>query len=341
MDNLPTVSIIIPIYNSERTLRECLEAIRMQDYPEEKLEVIIADAGSTDSSLDIARSYKVDKVVHNALKTGEAGKAAGLREAKNDIIALIDSDNVMESRDWLKRMVEPFQDIEIVASEPLNYTYRKTDGFITRYCALIGMNDPLCVFLGNYDRYSSLTGRWTESPVKICDKGGYLKVILIDEKRLPTIGANGFLVRREDLLKCHIKDYLFDIDVVYDLLKQGRDKFAKVKIGIVHIFSGDIRAFIRKQRRRVKDYLYFSKVQNLRRYPWGSVNKKRLIKFIVYSSLVLPVIFQAVRGYVRQPDMAWFFHPAACVITLWVYSLGMLTSLFRSSPMDRDGWQKR
>ncbi len=340
MDNLPTVSIIIPVYNSDKTLRECLEGIRMQDYPGEKLEVIIADAGSTDSSLEIAKSYNIDKIVHNVLKTGEAGKAVGVGEAKNDIIALIDSDNVMESKDWLKRMVEPFQDMDIVASEPLNYTYRKSDGFITRYCALIGMNDPLCVFLGNYDRYSSLTGKWTECPVEVNDRGGYLKVTLLDEKRLPTIGANGFLVRRDELLKCHIKGYLFDIDVVYDLMKHGRSKFAKVKIGIIHIFSGDTRAFIRKQKRRVKDYLYFSKVKDLRRYPWGSVNKKRLIKFVVYSFLIVPLLFQAIRGYLKQPDRAWFFHPVACVITLWVYSLGLLTSIFKPSPLERDGWQK-
>ncbi|MBU3967242.1 MAG: hypothetical protein KKG76_07720 [Euryarchaeota archaeon] len=62
-------------------------------------------------------------------------------------------------------MTEPFQDREIAGNEPLYYTYRKEDGYITRYCAMLGMNDLLCLFLGNYDRMCMVTGKWTEMPV--------------------------------------------------------------------------------------------------------------------------------------------------------------------------------
>lgn len=40
----------------------------------------------------------------NPLRTGEAGKAIGVKEAKNEIIALIDSDNLLPQRDWLLKM---------------------------------------------------------------------------------------------------------------------------------------------------------------------------------------------------------------------------------------------
>jgi len=64
---------------------------------------------------------------------------------------------------------------------------------------MLGMNDPLCLFLGNYDRICMVTGKWTEMPVIEEDKGNYIKIEL-DDKKLPTIGANGFLVRREALM---------------------------------------------------------------------------------------------------------------------------------------------
>jgi len=46
----------------------------------------------------------------NPLKTGEAGKAAGVKHAGGEIIALIDSDNILPERDWLVRMAALFYD---------------------------------------------------------------------------------------------------------------------------------------------------------------------------------------------------------------------------------------
>ncbi|MBI5183741.1 MAG: glycosyltransferase, partial [Nitrospinae bacterium] len=158
MNKTPTVSIIIPTLNSARTLKDCLYSITIQDYPKDKIEIIIADGGSTDDTMAIINSFNPTNilVVPNPLKTGEAGKAAALKRANNQILAFIDSDNILQDEDWLKRMIEPFKDPEIIASEPIEYTYRASDSYITRYCALLGMNDPLCLFLGNYDRYCTL-----------------------------------------------------------------------------------------------------------------------------------------------------------------------------------------
>jgi glycosyltransferase involved in cell wall biosynthesis len=139
----PSISIITPPYNSAKTLAACLESIKNQNYQGE-IEIIIADGDSIDGTLVIAQKY-TDKIYPNPLKTGEAGKAAGVKHATNEIIALIDSDNILPSGDWLSRMAEPFQDREIAGSEPLYYAYREEDGYIARYCAMLGMNDPLCL----------------------------------------------------------------------------------------------------------------------------------------------------------------------------------------------------
>jgi len=337
VDNcFPSVSVIIPTYNSARVLPMCLESIRNQDY-EGKIEIIIADGGSSDSTLEIARKY-TNNIYQNPLKTGEAGKAVGVKRARGEIIALIDSDNILPTRDWLTRMTAPFSDPEIAGSEPLYYTYRREDGYITRYCALLGMNDPLCLFLGNYDRMNMVTNKWTEMPVTQEDKGNYLKLKL-NEKKLPTIGANGFLVRRDALMNCSIGDYLFDIDIVYELITQKKNKFAKVKVGIVHLFSGDVFTFIKKQKRRIKDYAYYKK-QKLRKYPWGSLSKLKLLKFIVYTVTVLPLVYQLLKGYRRKQDRAWWFHVPACWITMAVYVAGTISNVLCTKPEDRENWQK-
>ena len=172
------LSVVIPTLNSEKTLAECLAAIRAQSLPRDSYEIVIADAGSSDRTRAIAREYGVETVTDNPLKTGEAGKTAGIKAAKGDVIALIDSDNILPDPHWLERMLAPFADPDILATEPLEYTCRREDPSLTRYFALLGMNDPICLFTGNYDRISAVTGRWTDLPVPQEDKGDYLKLRL-------------------------------------------------------------------------------------------------------------------------------------------------------------------
>ena len=378
MENkLPGISVITPTLNSARVLKRCLFSIGEQEYPHELLEVIVADGGSVDRTLQIVKEFNETfpnircLVVPNKLQTGEAGKAAGLKHAKNDVVAFIDSDNILPGKHWLKRMVEPFNDKEIIATEPIEYTYRPKDGYITRYCALLGMNDPLCLFLGNYDRYCILTGKWTEMPHNEEDKGGYLKVELTKEC-LPTIGANGFLIRRSVLLSAFTSnpasplnerwytsdqqsipsnisypDYLFDIDVIYEVLNTTSPadclnptnpiRLAKVKTGIVHIFSGNMPTFARKQRRRVGDYLYYNK-SGLRKYPWNRLNKFGIGKFVLACLLMIPLLLQSVKGYLKKPDIAWFFHPIACWTTLIEYGLGSVIGRLRNTAVTRKRW---
>lgn len=335
----PSISIVIPTLNAAGTLESCLRSIVFQDYPRAKIELIIADGGSNDRTLVIAKQFGT-KIYPNTLKTGEAGKAVGVRQAKNDAIAFIDSDNILPTKTWLRRMTEPLTNPEVVGSEPWKYTWRRSDGFITRYSALLGMNDPLVLFLGNYDRLSTLTGKWTELPLKQTDKGNWIEVIL-QGSSVPTIGANGTILRRSIFDKDALtKDYLFDIDILAQIARHKPIKFAKVKVGIVHIFCGSsISTFIRKQQRRVRDYLYYQKL-GIRSYPWQQQNKLGLLKFGLACVTIVPLFYQAIKGYFKKPDVAWFFHPLACWLTLIIYVWGRIQGIFKTEQMARLSWRQ-
>jgi len=310
-------------------LVQCLESIFNQDYPRKKVEVIITDGGSTDETVRIAEGYGVDRVLSNPLRTGEAGKAVGVEIAKNELIAFIDSDNILPSPNWLKTMVKPFKDLEIVGTEPLYYARRERDPLITRYCALTGMNDVLCLFLGNYDRYSYMTGRWTELNLNAEDQGDYV-LVKLSERNIPTMGANGFMVRAEAIKNVDYRPYLFDIDVIYQLVKVGWNKFAKVKIGIVHLFANDINAYVKKTHRRIRDYLYYEKLA-ARKYPWRHLSNLGIPKFVLYTLLLAPTVSSLLRGYRKVQDRAWLFHPLACWLTLFTYGFRFITGAIQDT----------
>lgn len=89
------ISIIIPVYNVERYLRDCLDSLVEQDL-NGTFEVIVVDDGSTDSSGDIAESYSCLSnftVIHQANGGLSAARNAGLRVANGAYIMFIDSDD--------------------------------------------------------------------------------------------------------------------------------------------------------------------------------------------------------------------------------------------------------
>ncbi|MBN1419187.1 MAG: glycosyltransferase [Planctomycetes bacterium] len=353
----PTISVVTPTLNASRTLRACLEAIRAQDWPRDRLEIVIADGGSRDETIEIARGSGA-RIVPNPLRTGEAGKAVGVRAASGDLVALIDSDDILPERDWLARMAAPFRDPEIFGAEPIAYRHERGLGWIDRYTALIGMNDPVCHFLGNYDRMNILTGRWSGIPIAgeivrdgariPCDRiddlralrGGfdYLKLRLV-AGRIPTIGANGTVLRRSVLLAHLAGDYLFDIDIIGDVVAAGGGAFAKVGTDIIHLFSPDLATFVRKQRRRIRDFT-FHRARGDRSYPWHRQSRIGLARFVLSAAAGFPLVVESVRGHARKPDPAWIAHPVLCWLTLWIYAGGRAMGLLRKAPPDRENWRQ-
>ena len=90
----PEVSVIIPTYNSESYLAQALVSVLTQTYI--KLEVIVVDDASTDSTVKIARSFKERrlKIISNSQNRGVSyGRNCGIRHARGNWIALLDSDD--------------------------------------------------------------------------------------------------------------------------------------------------------------------------------------------------------------------------------------------------------
>jgi len=89
----PKITVIIPAYNEEKFIRKKLENIFAQDYPRQKMEVIVADA-STDKTVEIAKEFPVKIIRAERGKINQINEA--LKVAKNDVVVLTDADVMLE-----------------------------------------------------------------------------------------------------------------------------------------------------------------------------------------------------------------------------------------------------
>ena len=97
-NNFITVSIIVPIYNTEKYLEECLKSIVTQSYP--YLEIICVNDGSTDKSSEIIEKFaKNDRrivVINQENKGLSAARNVGTDKARGEYIMYVDADDFIE-----------------------------------------------------------------------------------------------------------------------------------------------------------------------------------------------------------------------------------------------------
>lgn len=106
------ISIIVPIYNVENYLRECLDSIQNQTY--KKFECIMVNDGSTDSSQQIAEEYLTDsrfKLINQSNKGLSGARNTGISHIREEstFVAFVDSDDYIYS-DFLETLIEYIED---------------------------------------------------------------------------------------------------------------------------------------------------------------------------------------------------------------------------------------
>jgi glycosyltransferase involved in cell wall biosynthesis len=101
----PEISVVVPVFNSERTSRKCRTSLTQQEGVD--YEIIIMDDGSIDRTLEICRSFK--DVTSIALENGGPSRARnqGTRMARGQFIAFTDGDCIVDRR-WLAELREGF-----------------------------------------------------------------------------------------------------------------------------------------------------------------------------------------------------------------------------------------
>ena len=127
------LSIVVPIYNVELYLEECLDSI--YDIKNIKKEVILVNDGSTDNSLKIAKKYKdkypnITKVINKKNGGLSSARNAGIEVATGEYISFIDSDDFIDSKNYEKFFKEGrSNNLDIIVGTPIKYIDGKLNKF--------------------------------------------------------------------------------------------------------------------------------------------------------------------------------------------------------------------
>jgi len=109
MENLPLVSVIIPCRNEEKFISRCLDSIVTNDYPKEKLEVLIIDGMSDDKTREIIdgyiKQYSYIKLLDNHKKFTPFALNIGVKESKGEIIIRMDAHSTYK-KDYISTCIK-------------------------------------------------------------------------------------------------------------------------------------------------------------------------------------------------------------------------------------------
>ena len=105
--NTKSVSIYIPAYNAEKTIRNSLESIKNQTIPFD--EIIVIDDNSTDFTKNIVKEFNNVNIISNSVNKGLGyNRNLGVKTSSHQIVTSIDADVVLE-KDWLEIMIKNFE----------------------------------------------------------------------------------------------------------------------------------------------------------------------------------------------------------------------------------------
>lgn len=118
------VSIIIPVYNVQDYIQDCLKSVLEQSY--QNIEIIVVDDGSEDNTFEICKSLFSEKdnckLIHQENQGVSSARNQGLKATEGDYIVFVDGDDLL-CRDAVERMVMAIGDCDLVSGPIYEFTH--------------------------------------------------------------------------------------------------------------------------------------------------------------------------------------------------------------------------
>ena len=173
------ISVVIPLYNKEKSVYKTLQSVCEQTYTD--MEILVVDDGSTDNSASVAASYPDTRIciIHKDNGGVCSARNRGIQAAKGDYIALLDADDLWDKK-YIEEQVRMIHDFPEAAMWGINYA-ETNHGEMIRRCPT-GLPDG---FRGYVENYFQMKGRISDlfcSSSVVIRRDVFDKVGMFDER---------------------------------------------------------------------------------------------------------------------------------------------------------------
>lgn len=294
MKSLPKISYCVFTFNEEKNIHDCLESIFSQDYPAEKLEVIVVDDKSTDNTLRIARKFPV-KIFINGKNDGDLSATIGLKNSTGKYYTAIGADMRFKGKKWFNKMIKPLEENEDMAFALTKFYAHPDDSLITRYINL----DPI-----QRDLVYQVFSAGIDEMIVAKKNGYYLCEYKADKIPPQTHGLYRVSVMRKVMEKQKI---YYDMGNLTTLIGMGYTKVGYVPdAGYYHFHADNLRHLLKKRVRNIqRSYLRYSNRYSTKNnvYKWVDFqNPNDLFKvalLVVSANLLFPIFFLSLYRMLR------------------------------------------
>lgn len=317
-----TITVIIPTLNAAGVLENCLGSIRRQAYPQDQIEILIADGGSVDATRKIAAAHGAT-ILDNLHRVAEQGKRLAMAHASGAFVLFMDADNELSSNDFLPLAVAALaKHSDALGLESYYPASPRMSSFCAYLTHTLHISDPVSWIMSIEPVLVNREGEvelWTFP-------GGSLAYPL---------GANGFMYTRTVLEVVQADADFEDTHVALKVALSGRRTWLRLKNrGVHHYVVKGLWDFIRKRRRQTYHFLSLHTKSEL---SWTKM-KPRVSPLIacLYCATFVGPLYHTARGLVRTRDHRWLWHPIACLASVFGLAWGILTYLLSPKTADAE-----
>lgn len=300
----PKVSFILLTLNGEEGVRKCLESLKKQSYPVKLVDIVVVDNGSSDNSVDIAKSFGSRIFVHPEGNL-YSNWVRGLHKTKGEFVFYLEQDIVLRDRNFIKSMIKPMlEDDRLVATFTKEWPHKNmhwVSRFLSyHYCQC----DPLLEFL------------FLPVEKSFIEKKSNYTVCKFEDKKIPPAARMFYRVKYIKKTPNWTTSNYYDHDFIINCVRSRYPYFAYVpEPGYYHYHARNFKHLLQKRVRNMGMH-YFPEYGKYRYTILNTNNKYEVIKligFVIYANLIIPASIRGFFRFLKHRDWVLLMEPLITV----------------------------